>query len=85
MAHDAIERETDRRDGSTRLPIAPDSQLRRGVSAVATVANTPLIAVPSVRHGRDRTNGDERRQKRVLDQVLAIFLTNETSEQILHY
>src|SRR5262245_50384788 len=30
-------------------------------------------------------SGDDGRQERVLDQVLALFLTNETNDQILHF
>src|SRR5262245_17232820 len=33
-------------------------------------------------HPDDASDRDQRRQERVLDQVLAIFITNETSEQI---
>src|SRR5262249_22627223 len=35
-------------------------------------------------HGNDRSHRDERREKRVLDQVLATLFTNETNDEILH-
>ena len=44
-----------------------------------------LTAVATEGHSTGAHERDQCRQKRVLDQVLAIFLTNETSEQILHY
>ena len=43
------------------------------------------VVLPSENlHRRDTSNGDEGGQKRVLDKVLALFLTNEPNEQVLH-
>ena len=48
-------------------------------------AKIPLILPASCVIAKDARDRDQGRQKRVLDQVLALFLTNETNEQVLHY
>src|SRR6476620_2016263 len=65
-------------------PIAPASQLR-GVERGHNLGEHGIDRVLDVPHHDDRSDGDDRRQKRVLDQVLARILTNETNEHILHF
>src|SRR4029453_3106425 len=83
-----ISRKLERADRQSNLPVPSiDCLRRRGSRLIRHGIHSREDGLHIAADGDEKAPGhdrDERRQQRVLDNVLALFLTNETNDQTLH-